>query len=134
MVAAFFVLALVIERELASARGDEQQEDETEQDRRVAAIGYWIEALGRMRDEIGERHVAREQESYWTREETENQKDAAADFQEGRDQRERGQAFRTSDRKAKQFLRTVRKIKQCCHNAKCGNCIWLKRIQFFRHQ
>lgn len=89
MVPAFFVLALVVERELTSARGDEQQEDKAEQDRGIAAIGYRIEVLGRMSDEIGEGHVAREQEGYWSREEADNQKDAAADFQEGRDQRER---------------------------------------------
>jgi hypothetical protein len=40
---------------------------ETEQDRRVATIHRWVEAGRRMKQPLGNRHLARSDKGRWTR-------------------------------------------------------------------
>src|SRR5271163_1319877 len=92
-----------VEAQWAAAGEGEIEEDEAEQDRRVAAVDDWVEGLRRVRHEIGNRHLAGENERHDPRVGPEDEHHTSNYFQNRRDNEKGGERRRAVIRKAERF-------------------------------
>src|SRR4029453_15468785 len=105
----FPVFSQGIETPGSGASEGQIEEHEAEQDREIAAIEDGQEAPWRMSDEIGKRHLARENEGNWTGEQAQYHQRAANELERS------GKAV---ERKQRHILerRHGRKFQQLCHS------------------
>src|SRR6266702_7121058 len=77
-----------VEAPRARTGGREVEPDEAEQDRGVSLVQDRPEALGRVADEVRDRHLPGEQEGHRTREQADQEERASESLQDGRDARQ----------------------------------------------
>src|SRR3954462_8037013 len=82
MVASSSLVVLGVDAPRAGARGRQIQASEAVENRQRAAVDQRVKALRKVTDEIGEGHLAREDEGCGSRQQAEDQKCAADQFDE----------------------------------------------------
>jgi hypothetical protein len=103
-------LSRTVDAPCARARKDEQQEYETIQDGRIAAIERRVWALGSMKHPIGHRHLAGEKEGDGPGEPSDQEQKASDELEDSADSEEREEWRHSTlrgSRKAEQLLRSV---------------------------